>query len=65
MRPNFMLHSGAWTKLLCVKWGDKRERERERKTLSGKKLYLCGILAGTTESETKLQKNIDLRNLKS
>jgi hypothetical protein len=41
-----------------------RERERERDPLSGKKLYLCGILAGTRESEPKLQKNINSRNLK-
>jgi hypothetical protein len=48
----------------------KRERggggERERETLSGKKiiLYLSGILAGTAESEPKLRKNINSRNLK-
>ena len=46
-----------------VNGGDKRERE----TLSGKKMifYLCGILAGTTESESRLQKNTNSRNLKS
>ena len=44
--------------------GLKKEREREKPQVE-KKLYLCGILAGTTEMEPKLQKNLNSKNFKS
>jgi len=38
--------------------GGLKKKKRERKTLSGKKiiLYLCGIVAGTRESDPKCKK---------